>query len=99
MIDDTLRFRPKRRAELTLRTAETGFEIVDESGATVAALNDTGVALWRVCDGDATVDEIVQAAAQLFDAPVAVISADVTRAIEEFRAQGLLEDEPSEQSR
>lgn len=94
MTDDAMQIRPMRRAGLTLSTDNNEFKVIDASGSTVAVLNDTGVALWRVCDGDATVDEIVRAAAQLFDASASVIAADVSHAIEDFRAQGLLEDKP-----
>lgn len=99
MTDDLMHLRPRRRTGLTLREGKAGFTVVDEGGATVATLNDTGLALWRVCDGDATVDEIVQAAAQLFAAPRSVIAADVSQAVEDFLARGLLEVEPRAEPR
>ncbi|MCZ3386141.1 MAG: PqqD family protein [Actinomycetia bacterium] len=98
MTQNPMHLRPMRRSGLTLRSTNAGFEVIDESGETVAALNDTGLALWRVCDGEATIEEIVRAAAQLFDAPVSVIEADISRAVEQFHAQGLLEVEPGAES-
>jgi hypothetical protein len=54
-------------------------------------LNETAAALWELCDGATTSEEMVAAICQLFDAGQPVIAADVERALHEFDRHHLLE--------
>jgi hypothetical protein len=55
------------------------------------ALNATALALWELCDGLTTSEEMVSAICVLFDADRPVIAADVQRALGEFESRHLLE--------
>lgn len=54
-------------------------------------LNSTALALWELCDGETTTDEMVLAICQLFDASETVIVADVQGALAEFERHQLVE--------
>jgi len=85
--------KPLRRHDLSVSESEGVFHVVDQSGTPLFRLNDTARALWDVCDGETSIDEIISAAGQLFAAPTPVLRADVIQGIEEFYAMGLLEAE------
>ena len=85
--------KPQRRHDLSVHESEGAFHVVDPGGTPLFRLNDTARALWDVCDGETSIDEMIDAAGQLFAAPSPVLRADVISAIEEFYAMGLLEAE------
>jgi len=53
-------------------------------------LNDTGKAIWNLLDGQATLDEIISALAQEFDAPPGEIEQDVLGLVEELVKRRML---------
>ena len=53
-------------------------------------LNSTGKAVWDMCDGSRTVDEIGAALSDRFDAERAMVTAQVTATITQLRSAGLL---------
>jgi hypothetical protein len=57
-------------------------------------LNETALALWELCDGGTTADEMVSAICVLFDADRRVIAADVQRILREFELCHLVESVP-----
>jgi hypothetical protein len=54
-------------------------------------LNETALALWELCDGLTTSDEMVSAICVLFAAGQPDIAADVQRTLSEFETRHLLE--------
>ncbi len=52
--------------------------------------DETGVEILRLVDGRRSVDEIVTALAQRFDAPAELIGADVDRLLRELADKGVL---------
>jgi len=54
-------------------------------------LNETASALWELCDGATTPQEMVAAICLLFDADEWVIEADVERMLREFESRHLIE--------
>lgn len=54
------------------------------------ALNPTAAALWKLCDGETTVAEMVSAVCDLFEVTPAQAEADVTAGIEQMRRAGLV---------
>jgi len=83
--------KPLRRHDLEVVEVDGAFDIVDRDGMSLYRLNDTARALWDVCDGETSIDEMIDAAGQLFDAPTPVLRADVIQGISEFYSRGLLE--------
>jgi hypothetical protein len=87
----TLSSRPCRRAGIQ-RHVEGGETVLVDPAANVEhVLNDTALALWELCDGETTVEEMVVAATGLFDAESPRLERDVLAALDAMTAQGLLE--------
>lgn len=75
---------------------DAGFEVVlfDDRNHRVHRLNPVSSAIWVLLDGRATVDDVTNELAGIFDLEIDRIANDVLRAIEEFWALGLLEGSP-----
>ena len=84
---------PPRRRPGFRRTAQ-GNDVVlrDSTGETAFAFNDTALALWEICDGVTTVDEMVAAIVVLSGRDEASIRTDVEATIVEMRVLGILEN-------
>ena len=54
------------------------------------ALDDVGARIWELCDGGRAVGEIVALLCEEFDAPEAVVQADVLEFIDDLRRERLL---------
>ena len=65
--------------------------LVDVDGRTMFALNDTALALWDLCDGSHTVDEMVAAIVELFQVDADSVRRDVDGAILRLREAGAVE--------
>ena len=87
-------WRPRRRAGIDLRRESDRAILVDLSGAPRCELNDTAAALWELCDGTTTVEEMVLAIGVLAAEPEATIRADVTRALIDLRGASVLDEVP-----
>lgn len=83
--------RPRRTREVRLERRADDNLLVDGSGDTLLLLNDTALALWELCDGTNTVDEMVAAVVQLFQADPREVRQDVVRTIDRLREVGAVE--------
>jgi coenzyme PQQ biosynthesis protein PqqD len=54
------------------------------------ALDDVGARIWELCDGGRAVENIVAVLCEEFDAPEAVVEADVLEFIDDLRRERLL---------
>ncbi len=63
----------------------------DRTDAGEVELNATAYAIWELCDGETTVEEMVDASAELFDAPEETISHDVQKILRKLDRSGLIE--------
>lgn len=70
-------------------TSEAAVIGPDRSG--VYVLNDTAVALWELCDGRTTPDEMVEAVCTAFRTVREIAEDDVRRVLGELTLLGLLE--------
>lgn len=59
----------------------------------VTVLNGTASDVWRLCDGDLTVDEITELLARAYGVDSAAIAEHVEDAIRQFEKANLLEEE------
>ena len=58
--------------------------------AEALVLNDTASAVWRLCDGSRTLDELVAELASAFDVESRAIAADVERTVSELTTHQVL---------
>ena len=59
------------------------------------ALDPTALALWELCDGETSVDEMTLAVCALFDAEPETVRPDITAVLDKLDAAGMLEWVPS----
>jgi PqqD family protein of HPr-rel-A system len=76
--------RPLRRPDVWLRQAEGENVVYDPKTGAVHLLNATALAIWELCDGETTVEEMVSAICGLSGLPRDVVDEDVGRILEEF---------------
>ena len=81
---------PLRRPGVWLRQAGHENAIVDPTTGAVHMLNDTALAIWHLCDGGTSPDEMVQAICDVSRLHQEVVEEDVTRILGEFDAAGIL---------
>jgi hypothetical protein len=87
----TLTSRPHRRPGLQLRVSGDEAVLLDPSSEAVHVLNDTALALWQLCDGETTVEEMVVAAVGLFDAQERRLERDVLDALDAMASRDLVD--------
>ncbi|MEO1397376.1 MAG: PqqD family protein [Pseudomonadota bacterium] len=63
-------------------------EIPDESKS--VWINGSGMAVWELCDGSRTIEEICQTLSEMFEADVDVIAPDVTAILSQFQTERFL---------
>jgi hypothetical protein len=73
----TLHRLPRRRDDVRLHDRETRSYLVVPEGGVAHELNPTARAVWELCDGTTTVEELVDAITQLFSVDRDVAVADV----------------------
>jgi hypothetical protein len=81
---------PRRRGDVLSR--QVGGDTILMTGDTSGlVLNATALALWELCDGVTTVEEIINAVKLFFDADPQVIRNDVETTLSELSVAGFLE--------
>jgi hypothetical protein len=81
--------RPTRGVSLHLDAdVRSAHVLVDADGNRVLELNDTALALWDLCDGTTTLDEMVAAILELFHADPGDVATDVTATIAMLHGAG-----------
>ena len=88
---------PRRRTDVQLRDEETRSLIVVPDQDRVHVLNPTARALWELCDGTTTLDELTVAICDLFDVAPEQATADVAEALRLLEQNELMvhPDEPA----
>jgi hypothetical protein len=81
---------PRRRLDVEVREDGSDSEVVAASSDAVHVLNPTARAIWELCDGATTVDEMVAAICQLFDVPRSTAFRDVHAVIGQLQRAGLV---------
>jgi len=72
---------PIRRPGLRRRAAGNGHVVVTGDDEIVCELNETGAALFDLCDGETSSAEMVDAICEMFAVDRATVDADVRRAL------------------
>jgi len=73
-----------------VQSADDQTMLLDLDGGTYFALNEVGARVWELSDGSRTVAEIATLLADEYDAPVAVIQADVLELLGELEVEQLV---------
>jgi PqqD family protein of HPr-rel-A system len=81
---------PARKPEAWLRQAENENVIYDPKTGAVHLLNATATAIWVLCDGETTPDEMVEAICELSGLPRDVVVEDVRRILLQFEEADIL---------
>lgn len=82
--------KPARKADVWLRRSDTENVVYDPDTASVHMMNATAMAIWVLCDGDTTPDEMVGAICELSGLPADVVVEDVHRILAEFEQARIL---------
>jgi hypothetical protein len=86
---------PRQCAGLVVNRDGVSAALVDPAGGRRYVLNNTAAALWELCDGRTSPEEMVEALSLLFEAEVTTLIVDVDRVLDEFAGYGLIEWEPA----
>lgn len=83
---------PRRRGELSGQATPNGWAVYEPETDSVHLLNETARAIWELCDGDTSPEEMAQAIAELTDVDLDQAQRDVERTLSELRALKLVSD-------
>ena len=81
---------PVRRTDVVLDGDDTRSVLIDPGRGDGHVLNPTARAIWELCDGTTTLDELVDAICQVFSVPHGVALRDVAAVLAELEAAGLV---------
>jgi hypothetical protein len=81
---------PRRHDDVRLYDEELRSYLVVPDGGVAHELNPTARAVWELCDGTTTVDELIDAIRQVFSVEREVALADVTAVVDRLEAAGLV---------
>ena len=76
--------RPIRKPGVWLRQSDNENIVFDPETETVHLLNATAMAIWVLCDGETTPEEIIDAICDLSGLPHEVVAEDVRRILLRF---------------
>lgn len=81
---------PVRRGEIWKQTAEHGTAIYEPETDGLHLLNSSALAIWELCDGRTTPEEMAEAISELTGLGVEVAAQDVRSALETLSELGLV---------
>jgi hypothetical protein len=81
---------PLRKPEVWLRQADNENVVFDPETNAVHILNATATAIWVLCDGETTPDEMVDAVCELSGLPREVVVEDLRRILLQFEEADIL---------
>ncbi len=84
-------WRPRRRDTLAAEEIEEDLLLYDPDRDLVHLLNVTALAIWELCDGTRTTQEIARELEKLVSSGDHDIGKDVERTLGELREKGLIE--------
>ena len=81
---------PRRRDNLWQRQTTNENALYDREANSVHILNETAWAIWHLCDGRTSPDEMIEAICDLSGMPRELVNEDVDRVLNQFDEEGLL---------
>jgi hypothetical protein len=82
---------PRRRTDVLLRDEGTESLVIARGQPVPHVLNPTARAIWELCDGATTVDEVVDAICQVFAVPPDRAVDDVIKTLDDLAQAGLVD--------
>jgi hypothetical protein len=82
---------PRRREDVHLYDEQLCSFLVIPGRAVAHELNPTARAVWELCDGTTTVEELIDAIRQVFSVEREVALADVTAIVRQLEKAGLVQ--------
>jgi hypothetical protein len=86
---------PIRRSDVLLHDEESRSVLLDPMEGVTHVLNPTARAVWELCDGATTMDEVVAAICQVFCVPHGVALRDIATVLEQLEKSGLVSWPPA----
>ena len=83
--------RPRQGSGIQMLRLGEETVLCDLAGHQRCSLNETAAALWELCDGCTTVEEMADAVSLLFDVDRSDLVAGIDRALHELAAAGVIE--------
>lgn len=82
---------PRHAPGVVLHQDETTSRLLAAATGAIVTLDALALALWEMCDGETTVQEMTSASVALFDAPQDTVERDITRVLAALEEQLMLE--------
>ena len=83
-------WRPRRNGDVWVKQQGEETAVYDNETGRLHLLNATALAIWEACDGETSVDELIEAVAELTMLDHERALAEVDRALRELRSAGLV---------
>lgn len=83
---------PLRRGELVQSASNEGWTVYVPESDSLHALNESARAIWELCDGETTPDEMAEALADLTQLDRASATDEVAEALQSLKEAGLITD-------
>jgi hypothetical protein len=83
--------RPVRKPEVWVRQAGQENAVYAPGSSEVYVMNETALAIWQLCDGVTSPQEMVDAICEISDMHPDVVEEDVTRILADFELAGLID--------
>ena len=83
--------RPSRRSDVWLRQAGDENAVYARSSGEVYLMNETALAIWHLCDGGTSPQEMVDAVCEISSMHPDVVEEDVARILSDFDRAGLID--------
>ena len=84
--------RPLRRAGTSAVELDDNLALYDDVGQLLIVLKRTAAAVWDLCDGSASVDDMARWLSKAHDAEPEVVGEDVRQTVRKLAELGLVED-------
>ena len=94
-----LRRLPVRHTDVLLMDEDIRSTLIDPDAGTTHVLNPTARAIWELCDGTTTLDELVNASCEVFSVPHGQALRDVAAVLGQLEQAGLVTWSADEQVR
>jgi hypothetical protein len=83
--------KPLRHPDVWLRQAEKENAVLSPASGSVHMLNESALAIWHLCDGKTSLEEMVDAICDVSKMPEDLVAEDVVRILGEFEVAGIVE--------
>lgn len=82
---------PRRSGQVWVRREGDEAAIYDPANGSLHRLNTSALAIWELCDGQMTLDELVAALVEVTGTDENSVTTDVLRTLDDLKRSGLVE--------